>query len=369
MAAGLLLLALLVVFIGFLLFENELPEEAGQLIEEIAAIAGIELELPTPAPAAQSDPGGALAVYFTDPSSRQAGEAVEVAMVAAIDSARRSVDVAVYNMSNQNLADALIRAHNRGVRVRMVMESEAMERGVPQALQDAGIPIIGDQREGLMHNKFIIIDGREVWMGSANFTNASLFSDSNNVVRIRSEQMAENYTVNFEEMFTGRLFGPAREANTPYPSLVVGSIPVEVYFSPDDGVAAQILEEIQAANASIHFLAYSYTRDDFAEAMLARAQRGVRVRGVFDESQYRSNVGGEFDNLLAAGLDVRLEGFSGLLHDKVIVVDQQVVITGSYNFSASAERNNDENIVIIRDPAIAAQYIQHFERAYAAAKE
>ena len=102
--------------------------------------------------------------------------------------------------------------------------------------------------------------------------------------------------------------------------------------------------------------------------MLERARAGVTVAGVFDESQVKSNRGGEYDNLAASGLDVHLDGSPDRMHHKVIVVDERVVITGSYNFSASAEERNDENTLIIHSPEIAAHYLKEFERVYDKAK-
>ena len=85
------------------------------------------------------------------------------------------------------------------------------------------------------------------------------------------------------------------------------------------------------------------------------------VQGVFDEGQLE-NPGGEFARMLTEGLDVRLDGNPDKLHHKVIVIDGRVVITGSYNFSVSAEERNDENVVIIFNEAVAQVYLQEVQR-------
>ena len=188
-------------------------------------------------------------------------------------------------------------------------------------------------------------------------------------MRIRSQRVAQDYETEFDEMYRDNRFGPESEANTPNPQVTVNGVPVEVYFSPDDRVAREVVAELRGANQSIDFLAYSFTSDAFARTMLERAGAGVRVRGVFDQSQVESNTGGEYENLLRSGLPVRLDGIPGLLHDKVIIIDGQTVITGSYNFSRNAEERNDENLVINHDPRIAALYLAEFERIYATAKE
>lgn len=312
-------------------------------------------------------------LYFTDPFNpaawREEG-GPDKPLTAAIDKARLSVDVAAYSVSLYSLQAALIRAHNRGVPVRMVMESDNMFDSVPQALMDAGIPIVGDQREGLMHDKFVIIDRSEVWMGSMNFTTSGTYADNNNLVRIHSTKVVEDYTVEFEEMFKDDFFGPDAIAQTPNPRVTVDSVPLEVYFSPDDHVARRIVELLRGAQHSIYFMAYSFTANDFGEIIRQKARDGLTISGVMDESQVKSNKGTEFTPFTEAGLPVYLDGNAdGLLHHKVFIIDEQIVITGSYNFSASAERTNDENVVIFFDSQIASQYLAEFRRVEAEAQK
>ena len=317
--------------------------------------------LPTTGPTEGGE--SSIRVFFSDPLTGR-GRGPDDELEEAINRAQRTVDVAIYNISLENIAGALIAAHARGVQVRMVMESEAMNRNVPTTLAEAGIPIVGDRREGLMHNKFTIIDGQEVWTGSMNYASTSAYSDFNNLVQIRSAEAAQDYTVEFEEMFLDDLFGPDTRARTPYPNIVVGGAPVEVYFSPDDGVSERIEEEIQTAQNSINVLAYSFTSDPLAEAMLKKHDEGVAVRIVFDQSQVETNTGGEYENLRRAGLDIKMDGINGLMHHKVIIIDGKTVITGSYNFSASAERSNDENIIIIRSETLAQEFLLEFNKVW-----
>jgi phosphatidylserine/phosphatidylglycerophosphate/cardiolipin synthase-like enzyme len=306
-------------------------------------------------------------VYFADPTSPNAHTyrgGMDEDLAAAIDQARVSVDVAVYDFNLWSLRDALIAAQQRGVQVRMVTESDNMDEPEIQELKDAGIEVLGDRREGLMHDKFAVIDRQEVWTGSTNFTVGSVYQNDNNLIRIRSSRLADDYTTEFEEMFVDDQFGPGSPANTPYPKLTVDGTSLEVYFSPDDGVLTHLVGLVDNARESVYFLAYSFTSNELAQAMIARAKDGVSVAGVFEESQYRSNTGTEYDNLRTAGLDVRLDGNPHDMHHKVIIIDEQIVITGSYNFSASAEERNDENVLIIFNPQIAAQYLQEFKRVY-----
>ena len=310
-------------------------------------------------------------VYFTNPAAPMAEDYAggpDEVLADAIHAARLSLDVAVYSLNLWSIRNALLDAHRRGVNVRMVMESDNMDSDEAQALIAAGIPILGDRREGLMHDKFVVIDRQEVWTGSLNFTTGGAYKDNNNLLRIRSLEVAQDYTREFEEMFVEDKFGPDVIADTPYPSLTIGDTPLEIYFSPDDGVAARLVTLIQSAQESIYFMAYSFTSNDIGAAVMERAAAGVTVAGVLDEGQVSSNQGGEYDPFRQAGLDVRLDGNPGLMHHKVFIIDRSIVVAGSYNFSASAEERNDENLIVIYDPDIAAQYLLEFMRVYAQAQ-
>ena len=157
------------------------------------------------------------------------------------------------------------------------MESDNLDRTDPQILKDAGIPILGDRREGLMHDKFVVIDNSEVWLGSMNFTDSGAYTDNNNLMRIRSVKMAENYTKEFEEMFVDDMFGPDVVAETPNPRVIIDGTPIDVYFSPDDGVQASFVDLVDNAQESIYFMAFSFTSDAIGDAVRTRAQDGVVV--------------------------------------------------------------------------------------------
>ena len=322
---------------------------------------------PIPLAAGYGADGGWYQIYFTEPFSSVAASETggpDGPLVDSIASARQSIDVAGYSLSLDSVRRALIDAHKRGVSVRMVIESDNMDGFDVQKLVEAGIPVIGDRREGLMHNKFIVIDRSQVWTGSMNFTDSGTYQDNNNLIHIRSGDLAENYTAEFEEMFTDDLFGDSIRAETPHPDLTIEGTRIETFFSPDDHPAARITELLNSAQHSIHFLAFSFTTDDFGDALIDRASAGVTVWGVMEAGQVRSNPGTEYDRLLQAGLEVRLDGNPEHMHHKVFIIDEQIVIFGSYNFSLSAETRNDENLLVIDSPELAQQFMQEFERVY-----
>jgi phosphatidylserine/phosphatidylglycerophosphate/cardiolipin synthase-like enzyme len=104
-----------------------------------------------------------------------------------------------------------------------------------------------------------------------------------------------------------------------------------------------------------------------ADAMLAAKERGVDVRGVMDNTQ-AAHPASEFQRLLDAGAELRLDGEGGSLHHKVLVIDETIVVTGSYNFSANAEERNDENTLVIHDADLASEFVAEFWRIWELAK-
>jgi phosphatidylserine/phosphatidylglycerophosphate/cardiolipin synthase-like enzyme len=310
-------------------------------------------------------------VVFTKPESTEAKKysgGPDQALADAIYQARLSVDVAVYNFNLWSLRDALIAAHQGGVQVRMVTDSDYLDQEEVQELKQAGIPVLGDQSEGFMHNKFSVIDHLEVWSGSMNYTVEGAYRENNNLIRIRSTRLAQDYTTEFEEMFVEDLFGADSPANTPFPEITINDSLVRVYFSPEDHPGESLVQLIKSAQESIYFLAYSFTSDSLADSIIERAQAGIAVSGVLENSQALTNEGGEYDRFRQAELDVRLDSNPHAMHHKVIIIDQAIVVTGSYNFSRNAEEINDENVLVINNPAIAKLYLEEFNQLYSAAK-
>jgi phosphatidylserine/phosphatidylglycerophosphate/cardiolipin synthase-like enzyme len=352
---------------------NFLPIFIVFLLLLAACTTQTETPLPPFPTATQSSGADAqIEAFFSDPDDPNADRyrgGPDEPLAQVIHNAEFSVDAALYDLNLWSIRDALLAVHDAGVQVRIVAESDNLDETEFQDLEQAGIEVLGDRRESLMHNKFVVIDGLDVWTGSMNFTVNGAYRNDNNLIHIRSSHLAENFTVEFEEMFVDDMFGDNAVDKTPNPSLTIDGVLVETSFSPDDGTADQIIQAIQSAEESINFLAFSFTSDPIAEALLRRAADGVTITGVFEESQYNSNTGTEYDNLLAAGLDVRLDGNPNNMHHKVFIIDEETVITGSYNFSQSAEARNDENTLIIHDPEIAAQYLAEFERVFEKAQQ
>jgi phosphatidylserine/phosphatidylglycerophosphate/cardiolipin synthase-like enzyme len=165
-------------------------------------------------------------------------------------------------------------------------------------------------------------------------------------------------------MFTDNLFGENVRAATPHPELTLDGVDVKNYFSPDDGVLNVIAPLLNSAQESIYFLAFSFTSNELGDIVREKAEAGLAVQGVMEEEQVKSNQGTEYDPFLQAGLNVRMDGNDGQMHHKVFIIDEKIVVLGSYNFSQSAEVRNDENILVIYNAAIAQEFIKEFQRVW-----
>jgi phosphatidylserine/phosphatidylglycerophosphate/cardiolipin synthase-like enzyme len=289
------------------------------------------------------------------------------ALIADINAAEKSIDVAMYNFTLKEVSEALIKASQRGVAVRIVVDSDALQKLDLTRLKQAGIYAMGDRRESLMHNKYVIIDGRILWTGSLNLTASGSENDENVMARIESTDLTGNYTLKFNEMASEDKFGPDSRPLTQVTRLNLNGIPVENYFSPEDKIDTCLVSLVGSAKKSVHILAYSFTLDKLANALIKAGKNGVEVRGVFDRDSSEDNQGADFAYLQKSGLDVKLDGEPGLMHMKAIIVDGETVAFGSYNYTSSAENKNDENILIITDPSVAAGFEQAFDRIFAKA--
>jgi phosphatidylserine/phosphatidylglycerophosphate/cardiolipin synthase-like enzyme len=354
---------------------------ASALLAALVIAVGVVLYLQTRSGSAMTrgtQAGDWYEVYFTDPKypdrpeTRHGG--VDERFVAFLDSAQRSLDLAIYDFDLDSAADALVRAKGRGVAVRMVIDTDTLnntrdaeiQRAIGKVRQ-AGIPIVGDSRQAIMHNKFVVRDGEEVWTGSWNFTTGDTYRLNNNAARLRSVQLAENYAAEFRKMFDARQFGPNKPAGVPNPQLTIGGVRIENYFAPEDRVSPRIIAHIREAQRSIRFMAFSFTHDGIGQALREKAQAGVSVVGVFERTGSETQFS-EFGKLKQAGLEVYQDGNPYAMHHKVFIIDDVKVIFGSYNFSDGADRDNDENLLVVTDAAFARPFIQEFDRILAAAK-
>jgi len=319
-----------------------------------------------------STESGAVRVYFTQPGRGPQSGDIAHAVVEFVDATERTLDVCAFELDNRIITEAIVRAAKRGVRVRFVTETDYLDESGVLSLRNAGVPIVDDQRIGaLMHNKFMIFDKRAVWTGSMNFTENCAYKNNNHGIYIEDGRIVENYATKFSWMFEQRKFGspPNRTDRIPNPVVkLADGTQIENYFSPHDRPATKVIESIKLAKKSIHFLAFSFTHDGIGQAMLSRASMSVEVAGVFEKTQAASGHS-EYEAMRRAGLAVFLDANPRNMHHKLIVIDGEIVICGSFNFSENADKTNDENLLIIYNRAIAAKFEEEFQRVHQAAKQ
>ena len=311
-------------------------------------------------------------VYFTDPLTINDPNnpigSIEEKLLGFINAAQVSIHIASFEFNLPRVADALIAAKARGVDVRWVTDNENgldidanPNRGQFARLMAGGVEVKDDAgRSALMHNKFWIFDRQILWTGSTNITVNGIYKQNNNVILIRSPEIAAIYEREWEELWTGQLGRRAPSTMNSQWAILDGT-PIQVIFSPEDGAVSYLVAMLNDAQVSIRFLAFSFTDYPMAQAMVTRAQNGVDVQGVF-ETFGSNSPRSELKTLWCAGLPVRQDGNDSFLHDKVIIIDNSIVVTGSLNFSSSADEDNEENVIIIDNPGIAALYLEEYQK-------
>jgi phosphatidylserine/phosphatidylglycerophosphate/cardiolipin synthase-like enzyme len=338
--------------------------------------------------ATKSLSSGQIKVYFTrsidlaaaggQVPAGQTSAAVMEETIARINAAQKTIDACLYNNGRTDITNALKAAHQRGVRVRYIASAETSST----ALQPPpAFPVVYGNNFALMHNKFMAIDAEitdKCWVmsGSLNWTNGNINDDFNNTLFIQDQSLARTYVLEFEEMWgtggaqpdlaKGR-FGNAKTNNTPH-RFLIGNQAVESWFSPSDEVTNRIIQAVQSADFEVLFATLSFTKDEIGQALVDKRKAGISVRGMIENT---GDQGTEFGFLLTQGVPVRQHLAKGDLHHKYAVIDagktasDPTVVTGSHNWSQSAENSNDENTLVLHSANIALLYKGEFERRWA----
>ncbi|MGL6096710.1 MAG: phospholipase D-like domain-containing protein [Fimbriiglobus sp.] len=323
-----------------------------------------------PGPAAAA--AGPIRVYFTAPVGNPADpNDIAHALAGYIDAAKSTLDVAGFEIDNKLIVDTLVQAAGRGVRVRVVTDTDYMDEYGPVQFAAHGIPVVDDKRSALMHNKFVVFDGTAVWTGSMNFTENCAYKNNNNGVYLAVPEVAANYATKFKWMFEDKVFGrkPTRDAKIPNPLVRLHDNTVlETLFSTHDDCASNMIGVVAGCGKTLDFLAFSFTHPGIGRAAADRVTDGIQVRGVFEKSQTAGGYS-QYGKLKSLGLPVYVDANPRNMHHKVMVVDGKTTVTGSFNFSESAAKSNDENMLILRNnPAVATQFTDEFQKIYESAK-
>lgn len=315
---------------------------------------------------------GNLTVYM-GPHTLGAPDDLDAAIVAFIDGAKKSLDVAVQELEQESIADALIRARQRGVKVRMVLEGDYLlndkastnprqpggkkepNRELFAAMLRANIDTRTDYNPNIFHQKFIVRDrnggSRSLLTGSTNFTPTGVANNLNHLVEIKSARVLKQYALEFDEIWDGT-FGAVRNRHEAKPSEYgVSKVRVKPLFAPDHSPEMEIMKQMLKAKSRIDFAIFTFSQSSgIDDTMVALCKGGLPVRGIFDRGQAR-DWSGLMPVKKAGGEVYTAKPGNGLnkLHHKLMVIDSQVIIAGSFNYTGPANLLNDENVVIIGD--------------------
>lgn len=390
---------------------------------------------------------------YTEPyrEVRRSGDDLEQAIVDTINQASESVDVAVQELRLPKIALALVERHQAGVQVRVILEntysrplSEMMAAEVRASdggdrnqeywqwvdrdrdgklseteinqgdalaiLRNAKVPTIDDTADGsagsgLMHHKFVIVDGRTSIVSSANFTPSGIHGDfsapksrgnANHLLKIESYELASLFTEEFNLMWgDGPQGSPDSRfglAKTPRPvkQVRLGDSLVSVQFSPisptqpwsksGNGLIAKTLE---TASQSVDMALFVFSEQKLVNVLESNHRQGVEIRALIDPGFAWRNYSEALDMLgVAIAKDCEYEADNrpwaspiatvgvpimppgDKLHHKFATIDGETVITGSHNWSPAANHNNDETLLVIENPTVAAHFVREFDRLY-----
>lgn len=315
---------------------------------------------------------GKMRLYYTDMTAklypdRNCSSAICREILDNINNARESIDMAIYGYSRiPEIEDALISAQKRGVKIRMVYDSDTggnniypdtdiIAKLIPNNMSD----INSAEANNIMHNKFYIFDDKILITGSANLSHTDMSGfNSNSIIVIESKEAAQIYKNEFEQMFEGKFHNAKKSV---YPkSLNISGTSVDIYFSPKDkSITKALIPLINNAERYIYIPTFVLTDRNITSALIAAKKRGVDVRIIIDALN-ASVEHSKHKELRNGGILVKTENYAGKMHSKSMIIDDKYTIAGSMNFSYSGENKNDENLLIIQNPQMTKAYKAFF---------
>lgn len=292
---------------------------------------------------------------------------VEDQVLCALDAATREVVVAQYNIRSARVLDKLVELHRRGVDVRIAVDASNAENewneGDDRLLRE-GIRVVKFRpaaANAIMHLKVSVIDGAFAMTGSYNWNETASAGNDENMLAFRDPELVARYRNQVLELLGERPRSVELARATPWAA---------VTFSPESAVDKTIVGAIDAAKTSVDVAMFTFTMKSVADALLRAQARGVRVRLVTERKQ--EALSDADDRLQTAGaLVVRAANRTGphsAMHQKYAVLDGKRVLTGASNWTFSGTRANEEDLLLLDHPALAAQYEDDFRdllRVYA----
>lgn len=325
-----------------------------------------------PTPPKKKPPAPTLpAIPVPDPSSFYKGKfklaftpstVVQNQLAGLISRAKKRVDVALFDIDEPMVVESLVEFHEREKPTRVVMDAKNRNEHNEPLLKAGILKTDAENWRPFMHTKLVAVDSRFVFAGSANATTNAFMEEDNNACFIDSPAMAKLVEGFVDQLWAGK-FGKKRGKTPVAPPIKVGDATMQLYFSPDNDPLDRVLQEVRGAKKSIKFACFNLSHKDILAAMLevhGRAQAPVAISGVIDGSEWMN--GGVAKKLEEAGCKVLMDGNPSLMHNKLFIIDDETVITGSFNFSAKAVEENDEDMLVIKSPEIAKAYVASYER-------
>jgi len=324
--------------------------------------------------------GKDVKIYLTDFTTklkpdRNGNTAICNEIVNQINLAKSTIDIAIYGYDRVPKIEAAIKkAIARGVQIRLVHDIDSNGKNIYEhtflfsdliknSTCDRAPSFVknkGYYTNSIMHDKFYIFDNSTVITGSANlsFTDMSGFN-SNAVIMIKSPQIAQIFTKEFEQMYSQK-FHSLKTKICNKENITLGNSVYSVYFSPADGIISNVLVPIiNSAKKYIYIPAFLITDNRLAQTLIAARQRGVDIKIVVDATNAKNNYS-KHKLLRQNGIQVKTENYAGKLHSKSMIIDDKYTIIGSMNFSSSGDKKNDENIIVIKDSNITKFYKTFF---------
>lgn len=283
-------------------------------------------------------------------------------VVQLIDGARETLDLAQYTFSNRDIKDAIQRAHDRGVRVRVAIDDAQDKPGTRATeLKDAGVPVrfISGSQGGLMHAKFLVVDGSTALTGSNNFSSTGVSINEENTMIIRG---AQDLRVSGLACHFGAIWEDDAQA--------AGACSNDqAAFSPSAQGRNLVRDQLRSATKSIDVLMHHLTLDDLMDELIEAARdRGVAVRLVVNLADMQEHTGGDFARLIEAGGKIRFKRNNDaayqLLHHKLAIVDGHTLVNGSGNWSSGGFFRNYENYMLYREPHVLAKMRATYHRLF-----
>ena len=272
--------------------------------------------------------------------SNQTGDDLTHLFEQAIDNAKESITFVIYALTDHQILHTLQKKSESGIPIYIVCDAEASP-GITSRLPKA--TIVRHFGEGLMHQKILIIDNKQIWLGSANMTQSSLKLHGNLVMGIDNPALAEALTARAKSMNEEGGYTPLLHRET-----TAGPQHLELWVLPDDPNAVKrMIQLFRAAQKSIKVAMFTWTRIDFTEELIAAAQRGVKVETVIDRYSGKGASAKIVRLLEQASISVRLSTGNKLLHHKFAYIDDTILVNGSANWTQAAFKHNDDYFIVL----------------------